>query len=383
MISDYPHSKKIHTKEFSKVLKILQGIYDKESISKNSCFQKKVEEILLKECSDSKIRKRLLEEFTGCGPLLSLVKDSSITEIIINGKNNIFYEKQGRLFPHFDEFLSPWTFSNFIHRLCPKNQPTLNTPYANGRWNQFRVHIITPPLTQTEPHITLRKHPTEVWTLQKLMEKKWAPQGVIELIKKIIKNKMNILIIGSTSSGKTSVLSAFLQEIDSNERVILIEDTDEIRVPNPYSLKLLTRTIEHLPKVDQAGLVKQSLRMRPDRLVMGEVRGSEAKDLILSLATGHPGSMGTLHAEHHKQALIRLELLIQSADLKWEKNSIQNLIHMGIQFIFVLKKREEKRYLDGIFQITGLETSGFLFEPLFQQNTQLLKTHFIHNGRRI
>lgn len=368
-------------KEFSKILKMLQSFYTKENIEDSESFPKKVEEILLKECPNEIIRKRLFAEFTGCGPLISLIHDSSITEIIINGKENIFYEKNGQLYPHNDRFLSQWTFSNFIHQLCPKNHPTLNYPYANGRWNQFRVHIITPPLTQNESHITLRKHPTETWTFQKLLENKWAPQGVLELIRKIIKHQMNILIVGATSSGKTSVLNCCLQEIEQEERVILIEDTDELSIPNLCSLKLLTRTTEHLPQIDQAQLVKQSLRMRPDRLVMGEVRGSEAKDLILALATGHQGSLGTIHAEHHKQALIRLELLVQSANLNWERNSIRSLIQMGIHFIFVLK-RKQKRYLDGIYQISGLESTGFLFETLFHHKSQILKTDFIHNGRR-
>ena len=367
--------------EFSKILKILQEFYAQENFSSESpFFPEKIKEILTKECPDPFLRKRLIAEFIDCGPLHSIIEDPLITEIIINGKNSICYEKAGKLQILEDRFLSKWTFENFIHRLCPK-PPSLDYPYVDGKWKNFRVHIITPPLTQNSVHITLRRHPVDHWTFSKLQEKQWAPSAVVNLILKILHCKMNILIAGPTSSGKTSVLNACLQACADNERVILIEDTDELKIPNPFSVKLLTRSLAPLPTIDQSILVQQSLRMRPDRIAMGEVRGKEAKDLIMALATGHRGSIGTLHADHHKQALLRLELLVQSGHLSWEKDSIRNLIQLGIQMIFIVKRKANYRYLDGIYQITGLEKTGFLFETLFQYETQLLKPMFTHTRR--
>ena len=168
------------------------------------------------------------------------------------------------------------TFENFIHRLCPK-PPSLDYPYADGKWKNFRVHIIAPPLTPNSVHITLRKHPVDHWTFSKLQEKQWAPSNVVDLILKILNYKMNILIAGPTSSGKTSVLNACLQACSSNERIILIEDTDELKIPNSFSVKLLTRSLSPLPYIDQSILVQQSLRMRPDRIAMGEVRGKRSQ----------------------------------------------------------------------------------------------------------
>ena len=367
------------SKEFSKILKILENSFQ----NSNSRFgTEPVKQILEKYCSNE-FKKRLNEEFLGSGPLSILIKDPLITEIILDGRSRIFYEKNGILHSYFDQFLSQWTFENFVRKLClpSKIDPNLKTPFGDGRWNQFRVHIISPPLTSSSYHITLRKHPEEIWTLKKLQEAGWAPETTMNILQDIIRQKMNILIVGPTSSGKTSVLNAFLQALSPEERAVIIEDTDELTKPNKFSVKLLTRNTTALSTIDQSILVQQSLRMRPDRIIMGEVRGAEAKDLIMALATGHEGSMGTLHAHHYKQALLRLELLVQSSKLNWSAESIRSLIHLGLQIIVLVKKEKYGRKLQGIYQITGLEKTGFLFEPLFQRKTKLSQSSLIHHRR--
>ncbi len=366
-------------KEFSKILKILETSFQDSRFGTEP-----VKKILEKHCS-SEFKKRIYEEFLGSGPLEPLLKNPLITEIILDGRQRIFYEKNGSLHTYFDQFLSQWTFENFVQRIClpSKISPTLQSPFGDGKWNQFRVHIISPPLTPSSYHITLRKHPEEIWTLKKLQEKRWAPDTAIHILQDIIKQKLNILIVGPTSSGKTSVLNAFLQEMPSEERAVIIEDTDELVKPNKFSVKLLTRNTPSLPLIDQTTLLQQSLRMRPDRIIMGEVRGSEAKDLIMALATGHEGSMGTLHAHHYKQALLRLELLVQSSRLNWSADSIRSLIHLGLQIIVLVKKEIHERKLQGIYQITGLEKTGFLFEPLFKRKTKLSQPKLIHHRRSL
>ena len=369
------------SKEFSKILKILESSFQ----DPHSRFgTESVKKILDKHCS-SEFKKRIYAEFLGSGPLESLTKDPLITEIILDGPFNMFYEKNGRLHSYFDQFLSQWTFENFVRKLClpSKIDPNLQTPFGDGRWKEFRVHIISPPLTSNSYHITLRKHPEEIWTLKKLQKTGWADEIAINILRDIIQQKMNILIAGPTSSGKTSVLNAFLQELDPQERTVIIEDTDELAKPNKFSVKLLTRNTPSLPLIDQSLLVQQSLRMRPDRIIMGEVRGAEAKDLIMALATGHEGSMGTLHAHHHKQALLRLELLVQSSGLNWSAESIRSLIHLGLQIIVLVKKEKQGRKLQGIYQITGLEKTGFLFEPLFKRKPQLSQSSLIHHRRSL
>ena len=364
--------------EFFKILKILQK--EGEDTAHLSRFsEEKVRSKVHQECQPN-LRNRVLDEFSGNGPLTPLINDPEVTEIVIDGKDNIFYEKKTKLKKHPDHFFSKWTFENFIHRLCAsaKINPNLDAPFADGKWGSFRVHIIIPPLTCFHPHITLRKHPKEIWTFKKLQQNGWASLHVIELIREIIGCRMNILIAGPTSSGKTSVLNACLQEVSAAERVVVIEDTDELALPNSFCVKLLTRFCNHMPNVDQTLLVKQSLRMRPDRLVLGEVRDAAAKDLVMALATGHSGSMGTLHAHNHKQALLRLELLVQSGSVRWDSRAIRNMIHHGIQIIFIVKKEKGLRYLQSIHQITNLESTGFLFETLFQHQTQIVKPLLTH-----
>ena len=350
--------------EFSKILKILQNSF---SVEDGSFRKQKVYETLEKHCT-SEFKKRISEEFLGSGPLYSLIEDPDITEIVLDGRENIFYEKKGSGFTkHNDCFLSKWTFENFVRELT-KSPLSIQNPFADGKWKNFRVHIISSPITSRSYHITLRKHPKEAWTFDKLKDSFWGPSPAIDILKKAIQSKLNILIAGPTSSGKTSVLNACLKEFHPKERAVIIEDSEELILPTPFSVKLLTRNSPQLPSIDQSILVQQSLRMRPDRIVMGEVRGSEAKDLIMALATGHEGSIGTIHAHHHKQALLRLELLVQTSRLNWSKESIRNMIHLGLDIVVILKKDKCLRKLKGIYQITGLEKTGFLFETLFQSH---------------
>ena len=367
--------------EFSKVMEALQNLFTKTSSPDlPSRFSAgKVKEVLNQKCECPSIKQRLEEEFLGSGPLLPLTLDQEVTEIIIDGRDNIFFEKKGKLFTHDDAFLSSFTFENFVHRVSASSKvtPNIKTPWADGKWKNFRAHIITSPLVKNSHHITLRRHPKSAWTFDQLESALWAPPSAVSIMKELVEKRMNILIAGPASSGKTSVLNACLNHVSPRERVITIEDSDELAPLAPYSVKLLTRSeTQHLTAVSQADLVSQSLRMRPDRIVMGEVRGPEAKDLILALATGHSGSMGTIHASHHKQALLRLELLVQLGNLSWSSPAVQSLIHLGLQAVVLVRKENEKRILQGIYHITGLEKTGFLFDPLFQRKPQLLQLPF-------
>lgn len=315
-------------------------------------------------------RGRVLSEFFNLGPIHSLVSDHSITEIIITGHQSIWYEKSGKLHQHQDSFFSSSSYCAFLQRMSHDIGliTNLNIPYADGQWLDFRVHLITPPLSNKEPQLTLRRHPQNPWTYQQLESNNWSSPKNIETIKSWLKNKKSLLIIGGTGTGKTSVLNACLQEMPKSERVVIIEDSDEVQAPNLVSSKLKTRIDNQsvLQSIDTMELVKQALRMRPDRIVVGEIRGSEAKDFLLALSTGHGGSLCSLHADHPRQALIRLEMLTQMGAPQWSLNSIRQLIALSIHGIIHVERSAEGRRLSGLYEIVCLEDTGFCLQPVHQ-----------------
>ncbi len=314
------------------------------------------------------VRERLNEEYFGGGPLNQLLADSSITEIIINRYNSVWIETNGKLQLSSDSFLSQHTYEHFLQRLYLEigQEPTLTNPFIDSSWNGNRLHIIG-PYSPEQPwvRLTIRKHRKTVWTLDELHLRQWSDQSSIEHLKTMVAERKNFLVIGPTGSGKTSVLKALLNECHSFERILVLEDSKEIDPPNESSTHLLTRYDSRnvMTPISLTDLVRQSLRMRPDRIVVGEVRGGEAKDLLMALATGHEGSAGTLHASDARQALIRLEMLIQMGASHWNLHAIRRLIHLSIDQIVVCSRRADgHRVLEGIYKLISVEELGVIIE---------------------
>lgn len=300
----------------------------------------------------------------------TILNDSDLTEILIQSSDSVWGERNGRLEKINFRFSTALDFHNFIQTVLTEARlrPDLETPFADGTWRGYRVHYVQPPLTLHSPTITLRRRSPCSWNLQDLRDRDWAPADALVKIEKLIDEKKPILIVGATGSGKTSVLSALLRSEREKMRSIILEDTDEIAVPNDISVKLLTRQTGtlHLPDYGLETLVKQSLRMRPDRIVMGEVRGGEAKDLLLAFSTGHGGGMATLHAENERVALLRLEMLIQMGAPQWSLATVRRLIQTGLSTIMTVGRKNEKRQLMGISRISSLEDSGFCLESIYK-----------------
>jgi pilus assembly protein CpaF len=322
---------------------------------------------------DPRTRDRVASEFFGSGPLEPFLEDDFVTEILVNRHDQIWIERLGQIERLEDVFISKLSYKNFLQRLQAeaRAQTNLDRPFIDGYWRQFRLHLIAPPLTTDEPHLSLRRHPKSPWTLHKLERAQWAPPEALDQIRRLVKERNSFLIIGGTNSGKTSVLNACLQEVQESERVVCIEDTNEITLPNTISTKLLSRVDLNgtLRNVDLSELLRQSLRMRPDRIVIGEVRGDEARDLLMALSTGHRGGMGSLHAENPKQALLRLEMLVQMGAPQWSLRAIRHLIFFGVQYILNLTKTPDGRRLEGLYKISSIEDNGFCFEPVYQART--------------
>lgn len=326
------------------------------------------------EGTDRQLQCRLQNEFEGVGPLQPLMDDESITEIIVNSLDQIWFEKKGELFLHQDRFASELTYQNFIERICQesRSQISLERPFCDGRFRNFRLHLVSSELTKNDFALTLRRQSQNPWTLEKLAESRWTSATGLQILRDWLKKKKSFLVVGETGSGKTSVLNACLQELPKNERIVILEDTPEVVIPNGASSRILTRQDSNglLPIVDLTELLRQSLRMRPDRLVVGEVRGAEAKDLLLALSTGHQGSLGTLHASSAHQAILRLEMLVQLGAPHWSLQTIRRLMGLSLNGVIVVgRNKDGDRRLKSISELSAVEETGVLLDPVFQEDS--------------
>lgn len=312
-------------------------------------------------------RERARAEFQSYGPLEALIADEEVTEILVNGWDNIWFEKFGRLQRWGDRFLSPQSYRLCLDKICDqcRSLVTVERPMAHGHLEGLRVQIVGSELTQDQSILSLRRHPKNPWNFERLLEVGWASRDCLSQLESWLRNQRNFLVVGPTGSGKTSILNACLQKLPQEERVLLLEDTKELCLPNKVSQRFLTRQDPQgiLPEIGMTELVRQSLRMRPDRLVLGEIRGNEAKDFLMALSTGHAGSFGTIHASSAHQALIRLEMLIQLGAPNWSLSAIRKLIYLSLQGILVVERTPAgQRRLKGLYRISSLEESGFLIE---------------------
>lgn len=315
---------------------------------------------------ETEIKLRLKNEVSGLGPLEPLLLDEEITEILVLGPKIIFFEKNGVMNPLEDCFLSDWTFENFTHRLMMEAgvHVDLKHPQADGRWRDFRICLVASPLTLTTKEIAFRRIKKTPWTLKALRQKLFLDDRTLDELQGLVEQRRNILLVGPTGCGKTSLLTALLRATGPTERSVILEDTQEIHAPHSLCTHLLTRADRngHLSTWTLTDLVKLSLRLRPDRLIVGEVRGAEAKDLLLALSTGHQGSMGTLHAKNAREALWRLEMLVQMGAPEWNTQTVRRLIASSLDAIVVVGFRSHHRCVLDISTIAGLEECGFLLE---------------------
>lgn len=280
----------------------------------------------------------LLEEF---------LEDDEITEVMINGTQNIFYEKKGRIFQSDKRFLSKEKLEDVIqqivagaNRLVNEASPIVDARLADGS----RVNVVLAPIALNGPIVTIRKFPTESITMKQLIAWNSISEEVAEFLALLVESGYNIFISGGTGSGKTTFLNALSQYIPKDERIITIEDNAELRildVPNLVSLEARNANVEGTGEVTIRQLIKSALRMRPDRIIVGEVRSAEAIDMLQALNTGHDGSLSTGHANSPEDMLSRLETMVLMG-MELPLTAIRRQIASGIDVIVHLGRLRDK-----------------------------------------
>ena len=308
----------------------------------------------------------------GLDVLQPLVDDPSVTEIMINGPDDVFIEQDGKLFKKNVSFGSDEKLQNVIQNIVAKVNRTVNesTPIVDARLQDgSRVNVVLPPIALNGPTVTIRKFPENPMTVQQLIAYKSITPEVAEFLERCVKAKYNIFISGGTGSGKTTFLNAMSNFIPYDERVITIEDSAELQirgVDNLVRLETRNANMEGKGEITIRDLIKSSLRMRPERIVVGEVRGAEALDMLQAMNTGHDGSLSTGHANSTKDMLSRLEtMVLTGAQIPLE--AIRQQIASAVDIIIQLSRlRDKSRRTMEITEVLGFENGEIKLNPIYQ-----------------
>ncbi len=308
----------------------------------------------------------------GLDVLQPLVDDPSITEIMINGAHHVFVEQNGRLYRKNVSFGTNEKLENVILNIVAKVNRTVNesTPIVDARLlDGSRVNVVLPPIALDGPTMTIRKFPEDPMTIEKLIAYQSITPEVAEVLERMVKAKYNIFISGGTGSGKTTFLNALSNFIPKDERVITIEDSAELQIKgigNLVRLETRNANIEGKGEITIRDLIRSSLRMRPERIIVGEVRGAEALDMLQAMNTGHDGSLSTGHSNSTKDMLSRLETMVLSGN-SIPIEAIRQQIASAIDIIIQLSRlRDKSRRTLEITEVIGYQNGEICLNPLYQ-----------------
>ena len=330
--------------------------------------------------------KELFNAFRKLDLLQEFLEDDDITEIMINGTQNIFIEKAGRISQSDKRFLSADKLEDVIqqivagsNRLVNEASPIVDARLADGS----RVNVVLPPVALNGPIVTIRKFAKEVITMNKLMEWQSINSEVSGFLASLVAAGYNIFISGGTGSGKTTFLNALSQYIPKNERIITIEDNAELQIQNIKNLVRLearNANVEGTGEVTIRDLIKSSLRMRPERIVVGEVRGAEALDMLQAMNTGHDGSLSTGHANSCKDMLSRLETMVLMG-MELPLPAIRSQIASGIDILIHLgRMRDKSRKVLSITEIAGYEENNIILNDIYRFEEEKAEENTVHEN---
>lgn len=313
----------------------------------------------------------VIDEMVGLGPLEQLLKDDSISDILINTHKQVYVERGGELELSGVRFADEPHLLRIINRIVAtvgrrvdESQPMTDARLLDGS----RVNVAVAPIAVDGPLVSIRKFSKKPFTLDKLVEFGAVPDVVAQFLYAACKSKVTILISGGTGSGKTTLLNALSQSISHKERLITIEDAAELQLQQPHVARMETRppNIEGKGEIRQRELVKNALRMRPDRVILGEVRGEEAFDMLQAMNTGHEGSMATLHANTPRDAITRLEQMVAMGDMKISPEAIAGQIASAVGIIIqAVRLSDGQRKITSVSEITGMEGSVIQMQEIF------------------
>jgi pilus assembly protein CpaF len=317
--------------------------------------------VQLNEIEEGALATELTDDMIGLGPLEPLLQDDEITDILVNGPYDIYAERHGKLEKTTARFRDSSHVNHIAQRIATavgrridEASPMVDARLADGS----RVNIVVPPLCLNGGTISIRKFPKQNITLDQMVEQRNLSVEMARFLDIAAQCRVNILISGGTGSGKTTLLNAVSRHIASDERIITIEDAVELRLQQPHVVQLESRppNIEGVGQIAQRELVRNALRMRPDRIIVGEVRGSEAFDMLQAMNTGHDGSMSTVHANTPRDALFRLENMVLMAAANLPLRALRAQIASAINLIVQIERmRDGIRRVERICEISGME----------------------------
>jgi pilus assembly protein CpaF len=318
-----------------------------------------------------RLAREILDEIFGLGPLEQLLKDPSISDILVNRFDRVYIERSGKLEPTGLAFKDNQHLMQIIDRIVSRVGRRIDesSPMVDARLTDgSRVNAIIPPLAIDGACLSIRRFGRDPITARQMIENRTLTEPMLELLSSMVKGRLNLLISGGTGAGKTTVLNVLSGYIPNNERIVTIEDAAELQLKQEHVVRLETRppNIEGKGAVRQRQLVINSLRMRPDRIVVGEVRGEEAFDMLQAMNTGHEGSLTTVHANSQRDALSRIENMVSMANLNIPERAIRHQISSAIHAVVqVARLSDGTRKVITVSEITGMEGEIVSMQDIF------------------
>jgi pilus assembly protein CpaF len=316
------------------------------------------------------------DELMGFGPIQALIEDDSVNDIVVNGPNNVFIEREGKLYSAPVRFLDDTHVVRVIQRILAPigRRVDESTPMVDARLpDGSRVNAIIPPIALDGPCLSIRKFRKKALTAEDLLRGGSLSEAELEYLQNRVRQRANLIVVGGTGSGKTTFLNLLSQWIPETERIITVEDAAELRLQHSHVVRLETRppNLEGERAVTARDLVRNALRMRPDRIIVGEVRGDEVLDMLQAMNTGHDGSMTTIHANSTRDAIHRLELLAGFAGYTGSEITFRSQVASAIQLlVHVARLPDGKRRLTSVTEVLGLSGHDLQMRTIFRYDTE-------------